>query len=322
MKDSLQGFCNLSRVSAFDILLFVRSPAYIAKVVTIAILMFVLTYILSAFILDFVIKGDYFAFDLRFTFWMIGLMVLVAWTFSVSVGAWDKGLQYLIIPIPAGIAVFLILSMQNIAYALATSLLIIAMLIYDIWKSTKISKLLIKFEPAIVLKFSTNGLLLLFAILAGVMVMAHTGKTQDFNIGKQMADLVGETIDAAIQTQIQNTLQGAPQGYLENIDPTMANMLTQFGLPANLSDPVYTDPQNLGIDTKEIVETQVNTIIEPYKNFIKPIMAILLFALLRFYAYFAYLIFSVTVNGVYWIAKRTGFLKTEMVPVQKEILKF
>jgi len=249
-------------------------------------------------------------------------MVLIAWTFAISVGSWERGLQYLIIPVPTALAMFLVMAQFNISYAILMTAVTAGLLIYDIWKSTRLSKLLVRFEPTIILKFSTNGLLFLFSILAGVLVMIDPGTVQELNIGKQTADIVGETLDAAIQTQIKNTLNGAPQGYLDQLDPSVVNMLESFGLPTNLNDPMYTNPENLGIDTKEIVESQVNALIEPYKDFVKPIMALLLFGLFQFYAYLAYIIFSLTVNIIYWVAKKTNFLKTEVIQVDKEILKF
>jgi hypothetical protein len=300
----------------------VHTPAYYIKTVTIVVLTFFQTYFLSWLILDYVSKGNFFTFDTAFALLVIFLMVLIAWTFSISVGAWGNGMQYLVVPVPTGMAMFMVLAPQNVTYALITAAVVVAMLMYDVWKSTKLSELLIKFEPTIILKFSTNGLLFLFSVLAGVMVMVNTGKAHELNLGKQTADLVGNTLNTAIQSQIKNTLQGAPQGYLNQVDPSVVSMLEQFGLPTDLSDPAYTDPQNLGIDTKEIVESQVNALIEPYKDFIKPIMALLLFGIFQFYAYIAYLIFSLTVNGIYWIAKKVSFLKTETIQVDKEILKF
>jgi len=299
-----------------------RQTSYYLKLASIVLLTFFQTYYLSWLISNYVVQGNFFTLDTQFSVIVVILMVLIAWTFAISVGSWERGLQYLIIPVPTALAMFLVMAQFNISYAILMTAVTAGLLIYDIWKSTRLSKLLVRFEPTIILKFSTNGLLFLFSILAGVLVMIDPGTVQELNIGKQTADIVGETLDAAIQTQIKNTLNGAPQGYLDQLDPSVVNMLESFGLPTNLNDPMYTNPENLGIDTKEIVESQVNALIEPYKDFVKPIMALLLFGLFQFYAYLAYIIFSLTVNIIYWVAKKTNFLKTEVIQVDKEILKF
>jgi hypothetical protein len=299
-----------------------RQTSYYLKIAVIVLLTFIQTYYLSWLISTYVAQGNFFTLNTEFSIRVVILMVLLAWTFAISVGSWEKGLQYLIIPIPTAVAMFLVIAQMNISFAFLIMLGTAGLLIYDIWKSTRLSKLLIRFEPTIVLKFSTSGLLFLFSVLAGVLVMVDTEKVQEMNIGKQTAEIVGETLDTAIQTQIQNTLSGAPQGYLDQIDPSVVNMLESFGLPSNLSDPMYSNPENLGINTKVIVEAQVNDLIEPYKDFVKPVMALLLFGMFQFYAYIAYLIFSLTVNGIYWVAKKTNFLKIETVQVDKEILKF
>lgn len=318
----IQVTVNILFFSYFAILNVMRQSSYYLKIFTIVVMLFFQAYYLSWLISSYVAKGNFFTFDTEFSVMVVLMMVLLAWTFSISVGSWEKNLQYLIIPVPTAAAIFFGLMSTNISYALIMAILSLGLLIYDLWKSTRLSKLLLKFEPTIILKFSTNGLLFLFSVLAGIMVLAAPVNVQEMNIGKQTAEMVGETLDTAIQTQIQNTLSGAPQGYLDQVDPSIANMLESFGLPTNLNDPMYTDPENLGIDTKVIVESQINSLLEPYKDFVKPIMALLLFGLFQFYAYIAYIIFSVTVNAVYWVAKKTSFLKTEVIQVEKEILKF
>ncbi len=284
--------------------------------------MFFQTYFLSWIILRYVQRGDYFTLNAPFSILVIILMLLLAWTFALSVGSWGNNMEYLIIPLPASMAIFAVIAPMNLTYGFGLMITSAALLAYDTWRSSKLSAMLIKFEPAIILRFATGGLLLLFSILSGVLLLISKEPTQQINIGRQVSGIVGDTLDAAIKAQIKNTLDGTSANYLQQVDPNITNLLQQFGLPTNLNDPAFTDPQNLGIDTKAIVETQINNVIEPYKDFVKPVMALMLFATFQFYAYITFIIFNITISGLYWVAKKTGFFRIEKIQVEKEVLKF
>lgn len=249
-------------------------------------------------------------------------MVLLFITFAISVGAWDTWVQYVVIPFPIASGVFVTLLPINSTHATLMAGAFLALLAYDVYKSTRIKDLLIRFEPSLILRFTTGGLMLLFSIYAGLLVILGTTGKEPLNIGKEISNTFGDNLDKAIQGQIQNSVQELPNDYLTQLDPSLAGMLQQFGLPTDLKDSSFLEPENLGINSKEIIETQVNTIVEPYKDLINPLMAILMFGIFQFYGAITALIFYILVKPVFWFAKKTGFLKVENITVQKELLKF
>ena len=70
------------------------------------------------------------------------------------------------------------------------------------------------------------------------------------------------------------------------------------------------------------MENQVNALIEPYKNFVHPIMSLLTFLLFSFYASLAHIIYILTVDILFLLAKKTGFYKVETIQVEQEQLTF
>ena len=70
------------------------------------------------------------------------------------------------------------------------------------------------------------------------------------------------------------------------------------------------------------MEQEVNNFVGPYKDLVHPIIAVMMFALFQFYAALASILYMITVDGVFWIARKTGFFKSIYEEVKQEILRF
>jgi hypothetical protein len=292
--------------------------------------LFLESYFLSQLIVQHVISQDYFSIPTAYSLKVIGMMLLLLYTFSLSVGAWDTWEQYVLVPTPIVLAVFLSLLTYSLNYALIVSLLFSLILVYDIHKSTHLRNLLIRFQPRMILRLSLKGVLFIFAILGSVLVILHSAHVeQEFNLGNKIADLVKEPVKHAVDKQLKDQLnEVAPglqySGYdidFENIDPAYKPLVESLGLEEMLNEG-STELPSLEVDVEGIVENQVNSFIEPYKNLIQPIMALLSFALFQFYATITFVLFVLTVDVLFWIAKHTKFFEIENVEVIQEKLRF
>lgn len=257
------------------------TTAQYIKTYVLAILLFFETLLLTNLIVNFVMSQNYFNLSTVFAVEVVLLMFLSIVTYSLTIGAWGKWIQYVIIPLPVSCAIFLSLVRFNFYNALTITAVVYLLLCYDVYKAVKLKDLLIKFDPSYILRISTRGLLFIFSVLGGLVLVLNTTYTPNvLNVGEKIAELTDKPI-----RQMYNV-------------------------------------QHLDINLKDVIERQVNDVIAPYKNFINPIMAVLMFGLFRILGSVADFIFTSTINPIFDLAKRTRFFKTEKVMVEKEILKF
>ena len=139
-----------------------------------------------------------------------------------------------------------------------------------------------------IMRFSTRGMLFLFSILGGVLFILSANNINQLDIGKEL----GRILDQPIREIVR--------------EPTIGNVPLTSGI----------------INVKDIAENQLNELIEPYKHFVNPVMAILTFALFQFYASIAYLIYMLTIDWIYELAKKVKFMKVETLEVVQEQLTF
>ena len=67
---------------------------------------------------------------------------------------------------------------------------------------------------------------------------------------------------------------------------------------------------------------KVDELINNYKNFVTPIMMLLIFGVYQFIFSIVFLWFSLTIGPIFFIAKKLKFFTIEEVQITKEILRF
>ena len=273
----------------------VKTTAYYIKVTILSALLLVESFFLTTLSLAFVNSLNFIAPPIE-TFIQLGLLTLaLIYTYALTLGAWDKWLQYVIIPVPIALGIFITLVQLDIMYAGLVSLLAALILVYDIYQSSKIMHLLIKFDPSIILRLSAKGILFVFSILAAVMLFLAT------TYGTQKIDLVAE-----LKTQINS----------------LVTAQTELLLKSNLGFANLGDLTAVGIDPQKIISGKVDELINNYKNFVTPIMMLLIFGVYQFIFSIVFLWFSLTIGPIFFIAKKLKFFTIEEVQITKEILRF
>jgi len=265
------------------------SASYLTKIIALGILIFIESFILSQLISDFVGTQNVLSVSVEYSAKFVILMLLISYTFALTLGGWRKWEQYVFIPVPVSLAVFLTTIRLQYIYPTLLSLLFLVLLILDVYQSNNLKKLLLKPNPKMIMRFSTKGILFLFSILGGLLFLISANQTPKINVGRELANI--------IEKPLQQVVSGS-------VTPELAPIALGF------------------IDVKKLAENQLNDLIEPYKQFINPVMAVLTFALFQFYASIAYLMYMLTIDLVYFIAKKARFLKTETVQVTQEHLTF
>lgn len=265
-----------------------HSFSYYVKSAFIVSAIFCTTFQLSTEILNFSKTGDIFSVSPYYML-KIGVLILVtAYLYTLSIGAWDEWEQFAIIPIPTALGVTLSAEFSGLLHAPYIGIAFLAVLEIFIWNSTGLKKLFLKFSPTMIMKPTLNGMVFLFSILSGASLLLDT-VPQITNIGNKIGTIIEAPLKQAVTKQI----------------------------PAELRIFLLD-----GIDFKGLAEVQINNAIEPYKNYVKPIMAGLTFFLFQFIGSIALFVYGITINVLMWLATKTKIFRTERVEVQQETLKF
>lgn len=261
-----------------------KNAAYAIKALILVILLAFESYYLTTLFIDFVKNGNFFAPQLTFMASVVVFLLLISYTFTLTVGAWKTWEQYLIAPAPIALGIFLPILSINSNRAFTILIVSFLLMVMYVYASARVKDQMIKFNPVIVFRFAVKGILLIFSLLAAVLVlMLSAGDPKLLNIG----DTIGELA----------------QNYSENI-------IAQPNL------------EGFVVNVKTPVSQQVSTMLEPYGNFVTPFIAVLIFALIRFLGGISHIFYIITIGVVIKIFTKMGFLHMYEVQVQKEEISF
>ncbi len=303
-----------------------KTLSYYIKTTVISLFIVGESFLLTKLIAQFIEKQNYFTPDFKFLGLSVLFLTLILITNALGSGSWYKWEQFVFAPLSVAAGIFLVIFPINSAYAIIISFIVIWLIIYDNFLASLLRNQMIKFNPNIILRYSSKGIILAYSITATILVLISTGSQPELNLGSKAADLAEKYIAPKInQEMVQQVNEGLPADQL--------NRLTALGLdPAKLeysesSTLLNAFPNFKNIDLPKMsirstVESEVNNIIEPYKRFLNPVMAILMFGLMQFIGFFTFLIYTIMINVVFYVAKKTGFLKISKVMVEKETLHF
>ena len=286
-----------------------------------ALLLFLETFLLTKITTDFIQQHNYFNISWQFTAEIIGIMLLILYTFALSTAASQKVLPNLVNAVAFSGAIFLAVFKFNMLYALIVATLSVLIMTLDTYKTQRVKNMLLKFEPRYFLRVSSRGLLLLFSIFAGVLVILESTGLKTMNVGEKIAEVAEAPVKRVVSNQLESQVINMQTSGINLGDPAIQETLNKYGitsLPTNITPSL----DSFDVDVKSIIETQVNDFIEPYKDLFRPVMAIMFFALFQAYASLAYFLYLLTIDLVFKIAKETGFVKIEKITVEAERLKF
>lgn len=301
-----------------------KDAAYYIKTSILMVLLALESYFLTQILLNYVRSEDYFTPPIQ-TLGTIALALLVLiYTYALTVGAWKKWEQFVVVPLPISLGVFVGIFFLNPTHAVLVAAVAYILLSYDVYIATTIRDQLIKFNPVTILRFSTRGILFMFSLLAAVLVFLHSSeKNNEFELGSKIAEIAGNQLGSIMQPKLDPS----------KLPSNLANELDGKGLPLNPelfglggmqgdTNSVIDGLPSFNLDLGNTVKTEVNNIIEPYKQFIPPLIALLVYAMVRFLGTFAHIAFNLTVPIVFGIAKKLSFLHSYSVPAEKEELSF
>jgi len=75
------------------------------------------------------------------------------------------------------------------------------------------------------------------------------------------------------------------------------------------------------LDLKNMIEAQVNTLIEPYTKYFTLLIAVIVFGAFQLLSAIIYILYTFIIGPIFLVAKKTKFLKSEVIQVDKEVLR-
>jgi hypothetical protein len=266
-----------------------RSTAYYIKTSILALLLFIESLFLTHSLLEYIVSENYFFPEVTLVTKIAGLLLAILYTQALTAGAWHKNLQLLIVPFPLALGVAVVLLGTNNLYAQLSSLGTLLLMLLYIAKATHTMELLIKFRPKIIMVIPTKGVLFVFSFVAAALVLVNP-KTTNFDLGEKIGEIAN--------TQVKQVIEG---------DAAISSIM-QFGM--------------FDFDIEKEVSSKVNDFIEPYKNLLTPLIAVLVFAMVRSLGAVVSLIYGFTVEGIFWFARKLGFFNVEVEQITRERLSF
>ena len=294
-----------------------KTAWYYVKLALLMVILFSEAFFLTTVINSFVSKGDFFNINIPFSLQVVGLMTLTILTFSLTVGAWDVWYFNILTPLAIAAGIMIPLLSSSTTYALIAGGVAFILMAAESYRSYKIKKLLIKFDALLMLRFAVRGILLVFSILAGLIIIFNASNVKEIDFGQLIAEVAEKPIKSTVNSQLQQTIekQTIYSGYSAE---EVQKLLDEYGIEAGTGTEQITND----LDIKSMIQTQVNDLIAPYKELVRPLIAILVFGLFQIYATVSYAIYSLFVGLIIAIAKKTGLLKIVTETVEKQDLQF
>ena len=134
--------------------------------------------------------------------------------------------------------------------------------------------------------------------------------------------MVSQPVKTAVEAQLKNQFDTQMNNFGGTFgSDALQNILSTYGISTDNADSFVTT-ENLGINFDQIIQDQINKVLAPYQAFILPVIALIIFGLLQFMAFFVMILFKMTSGMVFSAAIATGLLHKSTITVQKEELNF
>lgn len=263
---------------------------YILETFIIMLLLFLLSFRATLFLWAFAGNREYFTFGGGYIFKVSATLLLLCYVFAISIGSWRRWEHYLTVPFPIAFGVFLVAASSSLKWGLVIFVVSYLIMVNNIKVSTNLIDNLIKINPRIVLRIPIKSILFMFSVVAAALILLHPAGQQSYDVGQAIADLTSKYLDQFIQQR-------------PDLQAIQALGFEEF-------------------DFTTLITDKINNAIEPYKRFVMPIIALLVFGSFQIITLIVFWVFNITIGMLFGLAKRLNIISIEYIDVKKEIIKF
>ena len=169
-----------------------------------------------------------------------------------------------------------------------------------------------------------KALLLSISAVISFAVMLNSKNIESLDVGEWATKFAEKPIEDAIKSEEEKMIPGDIDSLniqsIKNSNPQLFSVLNSFGIneiPVNI-------PNSEGI-TKNVTDTiknsvsdQINKLVEPYRKYFAPTLAILVFGTLQIYGSLVYFIYTAISKTLLHLLKKTKFIQIQKIPTEQE----
>lgn len=264
--------------------------------ISVLISSYILFYQINIFVKD----NSYLGLDIALLLKISTLILITLYTHTLTSGSWNSKFKYFSGPLPISLSIFLIAIKYNTFFAGGFSIFCYLLLLLTTLNSASISETLIRFKPRIILVPSIKGLFFVFALTAGFFAYLNVNLLgSSFDLKKTISDLITPQINKVVESQISSLSAGE-----------LSNLVDKNEIQ-----------KTVNITVKQTLDRIFSTL-DLYKSLIPYFMALLAFGYVQFISVIVGLLYSISVDFMFLLFKKTKLLNITTKQVDKEMVSF
>jgi len=276
---------------------------------------------------NFVQNQKYFGLSKDFVIPFVIILLFSLWTLSLISLTIEKKWEIFLSPIIIFLSSFIFMSQFKIGEALIGAFSVSLYYLLQLTKTLSLNSNILKINIRHSSRPVARGFLFIVSVIISLAVFLMSKNMETLDVGKWAADIAGKPIEDAVkkeyEKEVPEDIRSVNLQSLQESNPQFFAVLNSFGIneiPANIPTSENISESVSGTIKKSISD-QVNQVVEPYRKFFNPAIALLVFGLLQIYNSVTFFIFSITVSLVFTILKKTKLIKIQKVPTEKEVLR-
>ena len=289
--------------------------------------------LLSRVILNFVYTQKYFSLSPDFAIPFLILLIVILWTINLIIITTHQKPETFMLPVLFFIFAFFLLNQSKIIESLLLSLIFSLYFLYKITRTKKLEENLLKVKTSYSGRYASKGFLLALNGIIAIKVLFTSENANLPDIGKWAVDTTENQIEK-IEEEYKNENPGSQEtldlSSLEKTNPELSAVLKSLGITDSsilkLPEEAYrtsaeeTD-KSITKNLSNSLYLQIDKILEPYKKYFRPALAVLVFGLLQIYGAIAYFIYSITIDLILRLLLKSKIIGIEKMQMEKEIFK-
>jgi len=289
--------------------------------------------LLSKVILNFVYTQKYFSLSPDFAIPFLILLIVTLWTINLIVITTHQKSETLILPVLFFIFAFFLLNQSKMIESLLLSLVFSLYFLYKITRTKKFEENLLKVKTIYSGRYASKGFLLALNGIIAIKVLFTSENANLPDIEKWAVDTTENQI-RKIEEEYKNENPRSQEtldlNSLEKTNPELSAVLKSLGITDSSilklpEETSYTSTEEIDKSiTKNLSNSlylQIDKILEPYKKYFRPALAVLVFGLLQIYGAIAYFIYSITIDLILRLLLKFKIIGIEKIRTEKEIFK-
>lgn len=247
---------------------------------------------------------------------IIIVMTITAYTAALTIGAWEKGLQYILIPMPIALGAFGILIITNVPNILIVTLAIYLITAISLFPVSSIKAQLLKFKASIVFRHFPKDLFLSFAIaFIYITFISFSNEARQMFLINKVSELSGKMAQKLMVESL--TIETEQPKDSENelfegkffLEDTILKILPKKEVATNLN-----------ID--QLLAREISKSLEPYAKFVPYLLAVFVLLLFQLLLTITNILFGLTIGLVFALAREFKLYYIEKVMVEQEVVSF